>query len=217
QPQTWSFTTTEPAAEWTQATFDDQSWQRGPGGFGTKGTPGAVVRTEWKSRDIWLRRRFSVETPPRQVVLQLHHDEDVEIHLNAQPTHRAKGFAQASKPVALGLDGSLPFVAGENVLAVHCRQTAGGQYIDVGIQEAAPRAILAEWMRRHGAELLDEAAVKSYFDVADQLDRSRKALIPDAGIEVMAVDERGRQPTENPPPGKPPGPRRETPPGHPAV
>jgi len=47
------------------------------GGFGTKGTPGAIVRTEWKTADIWLRRSVELkELPKGEVLLRIHHDEE---------------------------------------------------------------------------------------------------------------------------------------------
>jgi hypothetical protein len=54
----WRFTLDQPAADWVNPAFNDLAWKEGPGGFGTAGTPGAVVRTEWKTDDIWLRREF---------------------------------------------------------------------------------------------------------------------------------------------------------------
>src|SRR5581483_7685781 len=54
--QKWRFTTAKPEAGWEKPGFDAGKWIEADGGFGTKGTPGAVVRTEWKTDDIWIRR-----------------------------------------------------------------------------------------------------------------------------------------------------------------
>ncbi|HZP81367.1 MAG TPA: DUF4965 domain-containing protein, partial [Chthonomonadaceae bacterium] len=59
-PVAWRYTTEPPAPDWFQPDFDASGWKEGPGGFGTRGTPGAVVRTEWKTADIWLRREFTL-------------------------------------------------------------------------------------------------------------------------------------------------------------
>src|SRR5271157_676316 len=58
-PQTWSYTTKAADTGWINPEFDDSTWSRGESGFGTKGTPGALVHTDWKSSDIWLRARSS--------------------------------------------------------------------------------------------------------------------------------------------------------------
>ncbi len=54
----WSYTTSEPGDGWQKPDFDDSSWKKGCGGFGTEGTPGSIIRTEWNGSDIWLRRTF---------------------------------------------------------------------------------------------------------------------------------------------------------------
>ncbi|HEY5219503.1 MAG TPA: sugar-binding domain-containing protein, partial [Gemmatimonadaceae bacterium] len=59
-PRTWRYTTTEPPAAWFNSDFDDGAWAQGEAGFGTKDTPGAVVRTTWNSSDIWIRRTFDL-------------------------------------------------------------------------------------------------------------------------------------------------------------
>uniref|UniRef100_UPI0013E9CC8E PQQ-dependent sugar dehydrogenase n=1 Tax=Aquisphaera insulae TaxID=2712864 RepID=UPI0013E9CC8E len=89
----WRRTERRPAADWAREDFDDTSWPEAPGGFGTRGTPGAVVRTEWRSRDIWMRREFTLPEGDRGgFTLSVHHDEDAEIHLNGVLAARLRGF-----------------------------------------------------------------------------------------------------------------------------
>src|SRR5262249_26017061 len=46
--QKWRYTREKPGEDWFKPEFKDAGWKEGVGGFGTKGTPGAVVRTEWR-------------------------------------------------------------------------------------------------------------------------------------------------------------------------
>ncbi len=136
QPQLWRFTTVQPPGNWMTPDFDDSAWQEGPGGFGTKGTPGSVVRTEWKTAEIWLRRSFEVESALDigQLVLELHHDEDAEVYINGIQVAKTTGFLTNYILVPIKPDLARKAIRpGKNTLAVHCRQTRGGQYIDVGI------------------------------------------------------------------------------------
>ena len=130
----WRFTFEQPAADWIKPAFSDSAWKEGPGGFGRKGTPGAVVRTEWKTADIWLRREF--EWPTDQTVtpvLSVHHDEGVEIYINGILAGKAGGFIADYEDMAMTPEGKGALKTGKNFLAVHCHQTKGGQYVDVGI------------------------------------------------------------------------------------
>lgn len=125
----WAFSTTKPGDGWFSPNFDDTEWGKGVGGFGTKGTPGAIIGTEWNTQDIWIRRSFQSERPIKGLSLAIHHDEDAEVYLNGQLVAELKGYTTAYKFVAI--KGEIK--AGKNVLAVHCRQTTGGQYIDAGL------------------------------------------------------------------------------------
>jgi hypothetical protein len=62
--QKWKYTLEKPAAGWEQAAFEASGWKEGEGGFGTAMTPGTVVRTEWKTLDIWARREFTLKDVP---------------------------------------------------------------------------------------------------------------------------------------------------------
>ena len=130
----WRFTLDKPADDWIKPEFDDSAWKEGPGGFGTKGTPGAVVRTEWKTADIWLRRQF--DWPSDKIAkpeLMVHHDEDVEVYINGVLAGKADGFISDYEEMIMTPEGLATLKPGKNVFAVHCHQTQGGQYIDVGI------------------------------------------------------------------------------------
>ncbi len=133
--QTWRYTTTKPDAGWSEPGFDDGGWKSGPAGFGTEGTPGAVVRTKWTTSDIWLRRTFDLESPPKdgQLALNIHHDDDAEVYLNGTEAKSLKRHSNGYQLVILNEDAKRLLKPGSNTLAVHCHQIGGGQYIDVGL------------------------------------------------------------------------------------
>jgi len=136
QAQSWRYTTSEPRIGWYRTAFLDSDWQEGKGGFGTEGTPGAVVGTVWNSSDIWLRRMFELEsTKLSRPQLLIHHDEDAEVYINGLLVAKLQGYT--SSYVRAGLDEKAQKVlrVGSNCLAVHCTQTTGGQYIDLGLVE----------------------------------------------------------------------------------
>jgi hypothetical protein len=94
-----------------------------------------VVRTTWDSSDIWLRRTVTLDSLPTEgdLGLSIHHDEDVEVYVNGQLVKRLSGYVGSYQLVTLAPKALKAFKAGKNTVAVHCRQTRGGQFIDVGL------------------------------------------------------------------------------------
>ncbi|MHC4325998.1 MAG: glycoside hydrolase family 2 protein, partial [Planctomycetota bacterium] len=93
QPQSWRYTTNQPPEGWQQADFDDSNWQKGQGGFGTEETPGTIVRTEWTTPDIWVRRTFELEDAGfSRPQLSIHHDEDAEVYINGLLVAKLQGY-----------------------------------------------------------------------------------------------------------------------------
>ena len=132
----WSYTTSNPGDGWQKPGFNDSSWKKGRGGFGTEGTPGSVVRTEWKSSDIWLRRTFELgDKKFGQPHLNIHHDEDAEVYINGVLAAKLSGYTTSYVQAAINEKASRALKVGANCLAVHCHQTGGGQYIDVGLAD----------------------------------------------------------------------------------
>lgn len=135
----WRWTTDDPGPGWAEPDFDDSGWREGPAGFGRPDTPGAVVGTLWESEEIWLRRTFHLPDPlPGELRLMVHHDEDARIHLNGTLAARLEGYVTDYLPEEIGRAGLCALRPGRNTLAVHCRQTGGGQFIDVGIVRLLP-------------------------------------------------------------------------------
>jgi len=130
----WQYTTNQPPDDWFAANFDSSTWKRSFGGFGTSNTPGAVVRTEWSTADIWLRRQFVLpESLPNSWSLAIHHDEDVEVYLNGVLAATLEGHTVGYMIVPISAEAQGVLTGGTNSIAVHCHQTSGGQYIDVGL------------------------------------------------------------------------------------
>jgi hypothetical protein len=135
-PQRWRFTTARPEDGWQKSGFDDSQWKEAEGGFGTNGTPGAIVRTEWKTDDIWLRRTVEIaDLPKGELFLRIHHDEDAEVYINGVLALKVGGYASDYAEYPISREGLKALKKGANTIAVHCHQTQGGQYIDVGMVE----------------------------------------------------------------------------------
>jgi hypothetical protein len=67
----------------------------------------------------------------------VHHDEDTEIYLNGRRLATLTGYTTEYEELELADEARNALRQGENILALHCRQTGGGQYIDVGLFVAA--------------------------------------------------------------------------------
>jgi hypothetical protein len=133
----WRYTTRAPGNSWTAQDFDDSSWKQSRGGFGTEGTPGIQAKTRWDTADIWLRGEITVpEGQYDDLQLLLFHDEDAEIYVDGKPAIKVRGFNVDYEPLAFPR-GS-PLRPGKRSFAVHCRQTEGGQGIDLGIVDVKP-------------------------------------------------------------------------------
>ena len=133
EPAEWKYTTEKPADGWEKVGFDDSSWKSGKSGFGTSDTPNTTVNTTWNTPDIWLRREVDLPADAlNDVEMLVFHDEGCEIYLNGGLAGRLRNFSSDYVEQRLREDAKKAIKPGRNVVAVHCHQTGGGQYIDVG-------------------------------------------------------------------------------------
>lgn len=128
----WRYSTNAPSAGWETAAFNDAGWQTGLAGFGTE-APNAWPRTLWSTSDIWLRRSFELDEVPAQAQLWVHHDEAIEVFINGQKVLASADWTTVYRSVDLLAPERAALKPGRNLIAVHCHQTSGGQYVDVGL------------------------------------------------------------------------------------
>lgn len=134
----WKYTTTAPTGDWFSDSFNDAAWKTGQAGFGTRGTPGGSIKTIWNTKDIWMRQEFMLGSLSAEekdkLNLYIHHDEDCEVYINGVLAATITGYTSGYTVVPVNADGKAAIRAnGKNVIAIHCKQTAGGQYIDAGL------------------------------------------------------------------------------------
>ncbi|MBN1125157.1 MAG: cellulase family glycosylhydrolase [Sedimentisphaerales bacterium] len=131
---TWHYKLDQPSADWFKSDFDDTQWKTGEGGFGTEATPNTKIGTLWNTEEIWLRRTFSIDSEiVGNLYLQLHHDEDTTVFLNGRKAATVTLWNTDYDLIPVRDEAANSIQPGRNTIAVHCRQTTGGQYIDVGL------------------------------------------------------------------------------------
>ena len=194
QRQEWEYTFEKPSNDWKETDYSTTSWMKGPGGFGRQGTPGAVIGTEWSTPGIWLRRWFKLDKVPERIALDLHHDEDVEVYFNGILAYSAPNYLVDYQRVPVNRRARNALKAGNNVIAIYCRQTGGGQYIDAGVVIPPERADLETALKEHGRNILGAGPMQKLIELRKDLEASRKRQLPPAGAPIMSVSESGRRP-----------------------
>jgi hypothetical protein len=138
--QTWKYSLTKPADDqWLTTPEKTDKFAVGKGGFGSQGTPGARIGTEWTGKEIWLRRTFELkELPTGEVFLRVHCDEDGEVFLNGVSAAKMPGYTTEYVEVPISEAARKTLKAGTNTFAVSARNAGGGQYIDAGLVQVVP-------------------------------------------------------------------------------
>ena len=150
----WKYTTSDPGKGWETPGGECQvAWKNGTGGFGKKGTPGGTVRTTWTTPDIWMLCDYVLakDQDVAKLSLEVCHDEDFEVYLNGVLAAKAKGHIKDYRIYSITPEARKALKPGKNLLAVHCHQTTGGQFIDVAVTDKkAPTRVAAKVNRNKG-------------------------------------------------------------------
>jgi hypothetical protein len=141
--QTWKYTTSAPAAAWNTLDFNDANWQTGKSGFGSTTSTSPPIGTPWTSDDIWLRRTFNPGSLTAEEISQLvarnSHDDDLEIYINGVLALKAAGANSNYENKSITEEAKRAIRPNAtNILAVHCHEGGGDQYVDVGLTRRVP-------------------------------------------------------------------------------
>lgn len=128
-PYNVSYTETQPAVNWAVQNFKSSTWKTGQAPLGDDEKN---VRTPWKSDNIWVRRNFTIKSTAsiNDLLLKLHHDDNIEVFLNGNKIYETTGWTNSFN--YLPVNKSL-LKTGENTIAIHLANTAGGRYLDFGL------------------------------------------------------------------------------------
>ncbi len=192
--QRWHYTTEKPRDGWSAVGFraENEKWKTGVAPFGTQ-VPGERAKTPWRTGDIWLQATFQLTQVPPSLKLKAYHDEDVEIFLNGQKVAARTGHSTRYVDIPLGKEAAAALQTGRNVVAVHVRQTSGGQFFDMNLSadEGARRgADVARLIRSRGKEVFTAEQLKAYNGFVNRLAKAKAKPGPGA-VEAMVVFERG--------------------------
>ncbi len=120
---------------WEKPGFDDSSWKRGQGAFGSDGLND--VRTRWndENSDLYVRREFELRPSDldEELILMYSHDDVFEIFVNGVPVAKTGETWRNGVEAPLTQEIKKHLHAGKNIIAAHCHNTTGGAFTDFGL------------------------------------------------------------------------------------
>ena len=196
KPHKWHYTLKKPSNDWFEVSFrHEEKWKSAPAPFGNGRPGGKKDNTSWTGGDIWLRTSFMLTEIPSAVELRVMWDEDTEVYLNGQKIADLNGYVTSYQSKLLTPDALGAFQTGRNTLAVHCKNTSGGQFIDAGLKIVDRAVTIAELIDLRGKEVLSEKKLANHKNNKEALKRLQNQKFT-SGIKAMVVQEYGGTPKD---------------------
>ena len=137
----WKYTTgdedfTDPGTGWnTQSNYNETGWEEGRSGFGGNGI---ASNTPWTNQNIFMRKMVAMPALPEAdrdgLVFSIFHDEDFELYINGVQAISANGYITEYRNFEISEEAKAAINwGGDNLFAIHVKQTGGGQYVDMGV------------------------------------------------------------------------------------
>ncbi|TDS09778.1 glutaminase family protein [Sphingobacterium paludis] len=125
------------AKDWQALSFKAADWKEGVLPISDNKS---VSGTFWNSDNIWVRREFSLDKVVQNepLYLKLHHDDNVEVYLNGKLVFEKEGWNNSFEYFDISSKAKGLLRVGNNVLAIHVKNTAGGRFLDVDLVSKLP-------------------------------------------------------------------------------
>jgi hypothetical protein len=132
EPWDARFVEEKPADGWEKPSFDASAWKEGKGAFGSRGT---AVTTRWRSKNIWVRREFTLneDVSKSDLLLKFSHDDLLELYINGTLVVKTGNAPRSNVILPLSDEVKKALVKGKNVIAAYCNNETGGSLLDFGI------------------------------------------------------------------------------------
>ena len=126
-----SYSESKPDENWISTSYDASAWKTGEAPFSENES---MAKTVWNTDDLYYRRSFDLETTDLEsLYLKLSHDDNVKVWLNGVQIADINGWQNSYKYLPIPEEAMQTLKTEGNVLAIHIRNTAGGQFLDAGL------------------------------------------------------------------------------------
>ena len=126
-----SYSERKPDDNWYTPDYSVKNWKKGKAPFSDDKNQ---ARTVWTSDDIYYRRTFDLDNPDlKTMYLKLRHDDDVVVYINGEKAYDFIGWQHSFKYIPIENSILKNLKPKDNVLAIHVKNTGGGQWLDAGL------------------------------------------------------------------------------------
>lgn len=187
EPQKWKYqmlTTATTTTTWTKPTYSDNTWKEGLGGFGQGNPPNSKTHTTWSTPIIHLRKKLDLtgftHEQIQAITGRIYHDEDVKVYFNGVLAWQETNYLTAYKNIGFSqeaLDALTPDA--DNVIAIECKNSGGGQYIDFGLTSIHITDAIDK-LEAASSAALSPSATKSIYNLSGQA-----LAAPQRGVNII--------------------------------
>lgn len=129
-----NYTTNRPAANWKDTNFDDSSWKKDKGAFGTTENE-PTAKTNWTTENIWVRRNIVLDEDltGKSVYLEYSNDDDAVFYINGLEVHNTGSTCNKNSVVKVPDNIVNTLKKGDNLIAAHCKNPVANGLLDFGL------------------------------------------------------------------------------------